>query len=111
MPTLEADKIVSAVTTTLKDAMYVSVGAGVLIVQRAQVRRQELRRHFADQVETGRDRLGGITKTVEAGVASIERRVDVVLDDVQARLPSQAAEMLTTARNAARKLIAAAVPS
>jgi hypothetical protein len=111
MPTLEADKIAETVTTAVKDALYLSVGAGVLVVQKAQVRRQELRKQFAGQIETGKERFGGIAKTVEAGVTTVEHRIDEVLDNVQSRLPGQAADVLAGVRTAARRFVATAVPT
>jgi hypothetical protein len=111
MPTLEADKIAETVTTARKDALYLSVGAGVLVVQKAQVRRQEMRKQFAGQIEAGKERFGGLTKTVEAGVATMEHRLDEVLDNVQSRLPGQAADVLAGMRTAARKFVATAVPT
>lgn len=69
---------------TLKDAAYIGIGFGVLAFQRAQVRRHE------------------VTRQIEDVVNDFEGNVDRALDDLEARLPDQARDVLVSARSAAR---------
>ena len=104
---------IAVVTNAAKDAVYLGVGFGVLTVQKLQVRRQELSKHFGGQfakqfdgqVAACRERFADAAKTVEARVATVEHRVDAALDEVQSRLPGQAAELLANVRSAARKVV------
>jgi hypothetical protein len=70
----------------LRDALYTTVGLGVLGIQQAQVRRRELQRE-----------LGRLA-------AEVEERVDPVLDDVEARLSDDLRPLVSQARSAARDL-------
>lgn len=45
---------------TAKDALYVSVGLGVIAFQKAQVRRQELRSQLQDRAKTVEERIEGV---------------------------------------------------
>lgn len=74
----------AAVAMWLRDALYTTVGLGVLGVQQAQVRRRDLQRELA--------RLA----------VEVEGRVDPVLDDVESRLPDDLRPLLAGARSAAR---------
>ncbi len=72
------------VAAWLRDAVYTTVGLGILGVQQAQVRRRDLQRDLA--------RLA----------VEVEERVDPVLDDVEGRLPDDLRPLLAQARSAAR---------
>jgi len=74
------------VAAWLRDALYTTVGLGVLGVQQAQVRRRDLQKELA--------RLA----------VEVEERVDPLLDDVEARLPDDLRPLLTQARSAAREV-------
>ncbi len=98
---------VDTVTTAWRDAAYVGIGLGVIAFQQAQVRRQELTR--AATVRLGRGSLDTLGEAVEDRVKLIEERLEeaearvgALLDDVTARLPEQAQDVVTTARKAAR---------
>jgi len=58
------------VTATLTDAAYVTVGFGVLAVQKAQVRRRELEKHIESQSSQWREQLAGMTNGVKALLGS-----------------------------------------
>lgn len=101
------------VTKTLKDAAYVAVGLGVIGFQKAQVRRQELRKDLEGrrkelnaQVEEYGTKLRGLARElpgrVEPVVKELEQRLDPVLDELQGRLPEQAKQYVAQARQAAR---------
>ena len=95
-------------TSTLKDAAYVTIGFGVLAFQRAQVQRQELSKQLGDLGTTMEDRfklveerlqglndqvetvVGPLGEQVEKFLGQVETQVDVVLDDIEGRLPEQA---------------------
>jgi hypothetical protein len=94
-----------------RDAFYVTVGFGVIIVQKAQVRRREL----AQQAEANeglrllRTTLEALQHSVEAQahelehrVTQLEARVDQVLDQVEGHLPEPTREVVHQARDAAR---------
>jgi hypothetical protein len=59
MPELRSPKSAADELSKLaKDALYVSVGLGVILMQRAQVRRQELTKVFEERVKQARDLVG-----------------------------------------------------
>jgi hypothetical protein len=86
------------VTKLLKDALYVTVGLGVIAFQKAQVQRQELRKQVSSQLGDARDT---VSKAVDARVRAIEDR----LDDLEARLPDPAGDVTRQVRKAARDLV------
>lgn len=97
-------------TKLLKDAVYVTIGLGVIAVQRAQVRRQELTKQVSGQVDDARSQFQTLTKRVddrfklvEERLESVEARFDAVLDQVEERLPEQARELTRQARTAAKE--------
>ena len=105
----DLNDLTSALTTAAKDALYIGVGLGVLAYQRLAVQRQELTKLIKDALGKGSapmselvKNLEGQLKAVEAQLKSLELRVDGVLDGVEAKLPTQAAEVLAQARTAAR---------
>ncbi|MEY2571211.1 MAG: hypothetical protein QOE63_1561 [Acidimicrobiaceae bacterium] len=105
LPSFKSEDITKAV----KDALYVSVGLGVLAFQKAQVQRQELRKQLKGQVGDARTQLSSVTKLVDERVklveerlAGVESRVEALLDQVEERLPAQAKEITKQARTAAK---------
>jgi hypothetical protein len=52
------------VTKTVKDAVYIAVGLGVLGFQRAQVRRVELMKELKAQREQAQEQVIGLVSTV-----------------------------------------------
>jgi hypothetical protein len=94
-----------------RDAFYVTVGFGVLIVQKAQVRRRELEQQMQtnDQLKRLRTSLDALSHTVEQQALAVEHRVtvledrvDAVLDQVEGLLPEPTREVVHQARGAAR---------
>lgn len=86
------------VTQTLKDAAYVAVGFGVIGFQRAQVRRQELKRQLRQQ----RQQLAGIVKEIDGAVDPVRKQFEGGLDRIEERLPGQARDLVRTARTLAK---------
>src|SRR5437899_5906016 len=96
-------------TKLFKDAFYVTVGLGVIAVQRAQVRRQELSKQVSGQVDDAKSQLQTLTKrfdervkVVEERLEGVETRFDAVLDQLEEHLPEQARELAKQARTAAK---------
>ncbi len=89
-------------STLAKDALYVTVGLGVIGFQKAQVQRRELRGRLKGQLDDAGKRVEGRLKTIEERLEGIETLVDTVLDRVEERLPEQARAASQQARTAAR---------
>ena len=94
----------------LKDAVYVSIGLGVIAVQKAQVRRHELTKQLSGQVGDARSqfqtlskRVDDRVKLVEERLEGVETRFDALLDHLEERLPEQAREPFQQARTAAKE--------
>lgn len=104
----------------LRDAAYVGVGFGVLTFQRAQVRRQELKKQLESQLgeakggfsrlsETVEDRVKlleerfeGVQEQLETVLDEVEANVERALDELSARLPEPARDAFGNARSVAR---------
>jgi hypothetical protein len=92
-----------------RDALYVGVGLAVLGIQQLQVRRRELEKLLDERMGSGKNQVGELREAVDKQlriiderVEALEVRIDSVLDDVQGRLPDQAAELLGQARGVAK---------
>lgn len=109
LPEVDLEDVAQKAAKLAKDAVYVTVGAGVLAFQRAQVQRREFQKAVDERVGAGREQVENVTKSFEdqirlldERVTALESRIDTVLDQVQGKLPEQAAELLQQAREAAR---------
>ena len=94
-----------AVTDTLRDAAYITVGAAVLGFQKAQVRRHELteqlkgqQARFDAQIEEGRKSLSTWTAQIDGLVAPVITRVESGLDVMEERLPGAVREAVKQVR-------------
>ena len=97
-------------TKLLKDAVYVTIGLGVIAVQKAQVRRQELTKQVSSQVDDAKSQFQSLSKLVEDRVKVVEERLegvesrfDALLDQLEQQLPEQARELVKQARTAAKE--------
>lgn len=97
------------VTSTVKDAAYVTLGLGVLGIQKAQVRRVELAKQVADQRRLIEHQLAEASRTVQGLARDLDARVEPVrgqlgaqIDAVQERLPDPLREAVQHARAVAR---------
>lgn len=97
------------VSKIVKDALYVTVGLGVITLQRAQVRRQELSKQFSGQVGDAKSQLQTLTKRfddrvklVEERLEGVESRFEALLDQLEEHLPEQARGLAQQARTAAK---------
>jgi gas vesicle protein len=100
-----AESAIDDVTKVLKDALYVTVGMGVIAFQKAQVQRQELQKQLRSQWGDARDqfdKLGGTIddrmKAVEDRLNDVEQQVDDLVDQFQDRLPEPAADVVRQIR-------------
>lgn len=105
-----ADRSLPDVTKTVKDAAYITVGLGVIGFQRLQVQRNELEKNLRSQVSDARNELKKASgsfdaqiKTVEDRVTALETQIASVLDQLQDKLPDQAADIVSQARAAAKE--------
>lgn len=87
---------------TVRDSVYVSIGLGVIAFQKAQVRRQELKKQVEANLGGARTAVEDQIKTVEERLGAVEERIDAVLDDVESKLPEQARTAMSQARAAAK---------
>lgn len=106
----ELKDITDEISRTARDAAYVVVGLGVLGVQRAQVRRQELVKRLAEpraQVETTlgdvRGELARRVKDVDEQVESVIIRLEEAWEPIEEKLPGQARSLLQQARSQAKE--------
>ena len=97
-------------TKLVKDAFYVTVGLGVIAVQRAQVRRHELTKQVSGNVDDAKSQFQSLTKRfddrvklVEERLEGVEERFEAVLDQLEEHLPEQARELAQKARAAAKE--------
>ena len=97
------------IANVAKDLVYVTVGFGVLAVQRAQAQRRELQEKLSSQLGAGKSGFEKATaafeqqvKALEARLATVEERIDATLDQVEAKMPEQAGAAFHQAREAAR---------
>jgi len=97
-------------TKLVKDAFYVTVGLGVIAIQRAQVRRQELTKQVSGNVGDAKSQFQSLTKRfddrvklVEERLEGVEERFEAVLDQLEEHLPEQARELAQQARTAAKE--------
>lgn len=108
------------INQSLKDAAYVGIGFGVITFQRAQVRRQELKKQLESQLGEAKGGFSKLSETVEDRVKLLEERFEGVqgqldavltevegnlgkaLDELATRLPEPAGDVLATARAAGR---------
>ena len=99
-----------AVTDTLKDAAYVTIGLGVLGFQKAQVRRVELTKQLEEQVKVlegqvaeGRKAVAGFAGQIEDIVAPVRSTLESQLDTIESSLPTTVADVVKQARTVAHQ--------
>jgi hypothetical protein len=99
-----------AVTDTIKDAAYVTIGLGVLGVQKAQVRRVELTKQVEDQfkslesqISEGRKAVATVAEQIEGIVAPVRTQIETQLDAIETILPTPVADVFKQARTFAQQ--------
>ncbi len=76
------------VTDNLRDAAYIAIGMGVIGVQRAQVRREELNKQFAEARSTFETRGAEAVKLLSDVIKEADARVEPVIKAVQSQVRS-----------------------
>jgi hypothetical protein len=106
------------VTKTLRDATYVAIGMGVMTFQKSQVRRVELTKQFEaqrKQVEAqaveAKDQLGKLVKGVEERWEPVLKQLETRLDELEKRLPEQAATAMKQVRAVQADLVQRLAPN
>ncbi|MEO6627166.1 MAG: hypothetical protein ABIP03_01215 [Aquihabitans sp.] len=111
-----AELSLDTITATVRDALYVGVGAGVIAFQKLQVQRVELTKTLNSQLDDAKgtaeksfdaakgsfeavselveDRM----KLVEERLAVVEDRLETVLAQIEVKLPEQARDLVKQAR-------------
>jgi len=111
MPELnDLTELTNEVTNIARDAAYVVVGLGVLGLQKAQVRRVELKSKLAADLSL-EDRLADARTAVSSGVQHIDgivegafRFVESTLQPLEEQLPPVARELAQKAHEQAREV-------
>jgi hypothetical protein len=119
MPEITVDDI----TKVLKDVLYITVGAGVIGVQKVQVGRRDLTKALNTQLTEAKDRVSGSNdlfdqakaqvqklvetaedqmKVVEDRLTTVEERYEALLDQIETRLPEQARDIFKQSRDRAK---------
>lgn len=116
MADVTVDSVTQTVTSALRDAFYIGVGAGVIAFQKAQVQRQELRKALTaqlddakgtatEQLNAAKDQLAGVSdafedrvKLLEERLSGIEGRLETLLAQLEEKLPEQAKDLVKQAR-------------
>ncbi|MGA2528626.1 MAG: hypothetical protein ABSG36_05620 [Acidimicrobiales bacterium] len=93
---LDLAKAAGAFTALAKEASYIAIGAGVLGLQKAQVRRREL--------AGGREEMTKRARDLDANVAQVIKLIDNGLEPVFQRLPGAVQAAVQQAREARDEL-------
>lgn len=98
-----------SLSDNLRDAAYIAIGMGVIGVQRAQVRREELRKQFAEQRSAFETRGAEVVKLVNDAIKQADARISPVVELLEAqvdtvvdRLPAQAKSIIEPAHQATK---------
>jgi hypothetical protein len=98
-----------SITDTLRDAAYIAVGMGVIGFQRAQTRREDLRKQFVEQRAAFESRGAEAVKFFNEAIKQADARIAPVVDLVEAqvdtvvdRLPAQAKSLIEPAHQASK---------
>jgi hypothetical protein len=75
-PRIDLGDLDEKVTGLAKDAVYITIGFGVLALQKTQVRRREVVSALGDRLDTTRDQVEEMVKTVEKQVRDLARRAN-----------------------------------
>jgi hypothetical protein len=74
LPTIDLDDLDEKITGVAKDAVYITIGFGVLALQKTQVRRREVVSALGDRLDATRDQVEEMVKTVEKQVRGLATR-------------------------------------
>ena len=98
-----------SISDNLRDAAYIAIGMSVIGFQRAQTRRQDLRKQFADQRQAFETRGAEAVKLFNEAIKQADARLAPVVDVIEAqvatvvdRLPEQAKSIIEPAQQATK---------
>lgn len=98
-----------SINDNLRDAAYIVIGMGVIGAQRAQVRREEIRKQITEQRSTLEARgaeavklVSDLVKQADARVQPVIAAVETQIDTAVALLPEQAKPLVAQARKASK---------
>ena len=105
-----ADINLDTITDTLRDAVYVGIGAGVIGFQKLQVQRVELTKALTTQLDEARGTAKGSIdsvsdlaaeriKLIEERLEGLETRLETLLAQIEDKLPEQARDLVKQARD------------
>jgi hypothetical protein len=109
VPGVDAEKLFAAV----RDAAYITVGFGVLAVQQANARRQDLAAKISETFSSAttpvnKAQIESMIKSFEAGLAKFddqfEARLETTIGKIEGVLPAPAGDLLTKAHGAAKSV-------
>jgi hypothetical protein len=98
----ELNDLTDGVTNAARDAAYVVVGLGVLGIQKAQVRRTELRSRLGEELGL-EDRLADVRTAVTSGAQHLDGIVEGAVQFVESALHPLEEQLPPTARDLAGK--------
>jgi hypothetical protein len=109
MAQINVEKVAADLANLMKDAVYVTVGFGVLATQKLQSQRGDFKERVDAQIDAGKVQFAKASQGFETQLATFEKRLtemetrfDVVLDKVETALPGQARDAMKQAREAAK---------
>jgi hypothetical protein len=73
-PTIDLDDLDEKVTGLAKDVVYITIGMGVLALQKTQVRRREVISALSDRLGATREQVEEMVKTVEKQMRDLTHR-------------------------------------
>lgn len=103
---MQIDELGATVAHRVLDVFYVTIGLGVIgatnlvdLLERPAVDTAPL----TEAIDSLNERLDTVTTELDARFASVEARVDAVLDQFEDGLPEAAREVVANARGAAKE--------
>lgn len=98
-----------SLTDNLRDAAYIAIGMSVIGFQRAQTRREDLRKQFTEQRAAFESRGAEAVKLFNEAIKQADARIAPVVDILEAqvetvvdRLPAQAKSIIEPAHQASK---------
>jgi hypothetical protein len=73
-PAIDLDDLDEKLTGLAKDAVYITIGFGVLAIQKTQVRRREVISALSDRLGATREQVEEMVKTVEKQMRDLTHR-------------------------------------
>jgi len=96
------ENITDEVTKVAKDALYVTVGFGVMAAQKANQAAKDLQARIDESLASGKGTWNDQWKSLSDQLSTFEDRIESTLDDMQERLPEQAKDLMDKARTQAK---------